>query len=492
MALLRNNNKLKKIVIVILALLILFIIALIVVYIRMPKDELPDVSEILEYHNSTLIKQEKSTEDGFKEDIYANLKFPPIEDDGYPEQIFYENVIYDLAAKLQTSYRIIDEDKNVIVRVHYDNKNYDPYYTINDDADYFTRQQAIKQNELAKNNTTSLTINSSELNSIINNNWNRRSSKLGNVISNVNNYDIYNDGYKIKTLGSEVFNVVFTSSYTKPVINGLTTNMDNSKIKSKLGEPFYTYSNDNLIGYRSNDIYAFFSNGEISIYRINKLDEDKNKKFASLVSKLNKDGDVTNFYNNLILLYPNPSESEESEDGISAFYPNLGFKVTFAKDNNGITIYSNYLGKITEDTTMDDLKKGDVPVNVDLEISTDAISWSEMLRFLDETDHRRTNNSSAYISTSKFQVIKNDSTNSYDFYSIDKASFDSSITINKGMDILKYNETQFVYSIPNKGIYLYDASNLNTITLLTGTDDFNIEKIENNYIYYDGKTLKIG
>ena len=83
------NKKLKIVFVVVLILLIAVMIASVIFYrSTLSGKNLPDVGEILAYHGSELIKEEKSSEKDFSYDIYAKLKFPPIEENGYAEETF--------------------------------------------------------------------------------------------------------------------------------------------------------------------------------------------------------------------------------------------------------------------------------------------------------------------------------------------------------------------------------------------------------------------
>lgn len=491
-----KEKRLKKIFITILILLIAVMIGSVIFYrLSLSGNNLPDISELLAYHGSELIKEEKSSEKGYEYDIYAKLKFPPIEENGYAEETFYNNVVTDLTAKLQTNFRIIDEEKDVVVRVKYDFTTYNSYYSINNVDNYFKVQQAKVQDKLANKDVIEATVNSDVLKSIINNKWERRKASLGTIETSINKYDVYYDeGYYIRTLGVDIYNIIFTNKYNGPIFNGITTGMSNETIIQKLGTPTFTYSNNSLIGYKSNEFYAFFHDGQVSIYEVAKLNNNTNKTFAELFTKLNKDGDVTSFYNDLNIIYPNPETSIEKNEDISLFYPTLGFAVHFGSSNNGITIYSNYQGYITTDITMDDLKEGNIPPNTDLDIKTDAIFFSEKVRYLDEIGKRNANNNWAAAATKLFMVHENEETHSYEFYSIDRKSIDSSINKNAGTKVLSLDDARFVYNVPYDGIYLYNAQTLKTEKILQGSGDeeLKLEKIENNVLYYDNKTLPIG
>jgi hypothetical protein len=69
---------------------------------------------------------------------------------------------------------------------------------------------------------------------------------------------------------------------------------------------------------------------------------------------------------------------------------------------------------------------------------------------------------------------------------------DSSITYFSGTKVLKYTDTIFIYNIPNKGIYYYNAENGQTNTIIEGENEFSLESIDGNVLKYDnGKTLNL-
>ena len=335
------NQKLKIVFIILLIVLIAIMVGS-VIYYRSTLDQNgpTDIGNALSYYGCTLIKVEKSKEDGFTKDIYAKLKRPPVEENGYSNKEEYENIIKDVSYAVQGNYRLIDEEKDITIRVVYDKVEFASTYTINGDNNYFAKQQALIQKSKLEVSLTDLTVNSKELQSIMNAAWIRRNTNdLGTIDGSALGYDNYFDeGYKIKTHGINIYNIVFTHQYKGNVINNISTNMTNDAIKRTLGEPAFNFHNDLIIGYKSSNLYAFFADGEISIYKVNTLDEEKNNQFADLVEELNKSGDVTSFYNKLIQLYPNPDKTSEEENEISAEYPELGFSVTFGQYTNTIKI----------------------------------------------------------------------------------------------------------------------------------------------------------
>ena len=93
------------------------------------------------------------------------------------------------------------------------------------------------------------------------------------------------------------------------------------------------------------------------------------------------------------------------------------------------------------------------------------------------------------VQTDTYTVQKND--NEYNFYSRDKENIDSAITVNNLTNIVIFDEVTFIYGIKNKGIYAYNAQKMQLSELVTGNDEFNIIKYENNKLYYDNKEVEV-
>ena len=57
--------------------------------------------------------------------------------------------------------------------------------------------------------------------------------------------------------------------------------------------------------------------------------------------------------------------------------------------------------------------------------------------------------------------------------------------------IYNLSDYEFVYGIKNEGIYYYNVLNKNKQKLLSSNGNCEIEKVENNIIYYDGTKIEI-
>ena len=166
-------------------------------------------------------------------------------------------------------------------------------------------------------------------------------------------------------------------------IYGIKTGMDNITIKSMLGTPNYDNEDANtLIGYKTKDFYVFFNQGEISIYRVENFNEDENLEFANFFTELNMTGEYKEFLNRLTDLFPDYETYVQREDYIHIVYPLRGFELILGqKRANGLFIYGNYQGLITNTTSLEDIKNGSqVPANVYLKTDTDLVFYLESNR----------------------------------------------------------------------------------------------------------------
>ena len=220
----KEKKKLKLIIIIILVLIFLLVTGLILYKALVEKnnevssiEDFENVKEIIEYNECKYIKTSNSDEDGFEKDIYLEFSKGVIEEDGTTNEVLYDNLTSQIAGKMKgTNFRLIDESKNIIVRIKFDGEEVSSY-TINNDSQYFehlkTRYQILNFKD---DNNADIQIRSNELNSVINNNWQTSNLNLGTIDSVCSNYNIYfNEGFKIRNVYNKVFNIIFTKEYPK-------------------------------------------------------------------------------------------------------------------------------------------------------------------------------------------------------------------------------------------------------------------------------------
>lgn len=391
-------KKRKKIIIIVLIIVImLFAIGLIANSLikkgpnetKFNVSEFKSIQELLEYYNCTNISVVNSNETGFDTDIYLSFEMDTIDSAGNTSKEYYENLISLSSAMMKKkNFRMIDKERKLTITVKF-RENGTAVYSINGDGKYFENlksQQALKA--MSNEKEIELSVKSPELNTVINNNWEKAKVEkiLGNAEKEENNYKIYSKGYSVRTISSKIYNIVFNSNYKNEVFEGITITMNNAQIKSLLGNPNYDNEDaETLIGYRTKDFYVFFSEGEISIYRVEKFDKDENLEFANYFTELNTTGEYKVFLDRLTDLYPDYETYEQKDNYIDIVYPLRGFELILGKQrDNGLYIYGNYQGLITNTKSLDDIKNdGNIPANVYLRTSQNLVFNNECNRIVE-------------------------------------------------------------------------------------------------------------
>lgn len=353
----KGINK-KNIICLIIGTLVIFL----VLFFTLKTKDNKKIKETLEYLDCTYIKTTTSDEEGFDLDIYASIPNDVVSIEGISNQYYYENLIkYVTSVIKKNKYRIIDEKQNLIIRVRFENG--EAKYTINGDNNYFeTKKASLSKNE-ENEKEVEFTIKSNILNQILENNWRRAliKSQLGTIDRSEDDYDCYdNEGYKIKTINLKIYNIVFTNNYTEEIFDGIKTGESNEELIKEYGVPNYIpEDNINIIGYKTKDYYVFFSNGEVSIYRNEEIDEEKNIQFSNLFSEFQNDKNLDNFIEKLTEIYPDYDTYERYEDGLEIRYTLRGMSIRYNnKDKNVLILNSNYKGMINNNISMEDIKNG--------------------------------------------------------------------------------------------------------------------------------------
>ncbi len=501
-------KKKKKLIIIIICIVIIVFLVLgnLFSYLKNKNktynsiNDFDSIKELVEYYGCDYKTTKNSSEDGFSKDIYLSFMTNPIDEDGNTNKDSYENIIKLVGIKMLDNFKIIDEDRNITVKV-YVNEDKTINYIINDMNNYFENLKSLHTlNNNNEEKTSNINIVSKELKSIIDKDWIRKNINLGEKTSSYENYDLYwDEGYKIRTINNKIYNIIFIKNYQGEVFQGITVGMENDKIKQILGTPTYEdYSEIEIIGYKLENIYAFFSDGEISIYRLDEFNEEENKKFASLFTKLLEDKDYNTFLTNLTELYPDYSSYTQETDYANIKYPLRGFEISFGNNiKNGITLYNNFKGNITEDISIDNIKKDKVlPSNTYLNLERNLVFDDELSRANEEIITRdpydiEEMDKGKFAQSEEYSVYFNEVYNVYTFYSINKSNPDFEIRVQNVTGIYKLTNNLFVYGVANDGIYIVDAYRMQKSKLKDDDGQCIIDKVEDNIIYYDDKMVQI-
>ncbi len=297
-----KNNYIGIIIVLIIAIFLLFIFLIMLSNISKQEsehkeityDNLTTVKEVIEYYKSTYVSEETSKEKGFKIDINLVLSKMPYDENDVSNEEYYNNLINDIAKVISyKNFKMIDKENDITIKVTCKNKNV-ASIVINDIEDYFIYMDSqISMKTYSEIKPVDFEVTSEVLQRVISENWSN-GDYFGQRDSIYNEYYIYfNQGIKARTIQNKIYNIVFDKNYNGNVINNLFPGMSLSEVKGELGKP--SFESEEVIGYKGNNIYVFFSDGEISVYRVSGTETDE---FFDLADKfINNNMDLLEFMN---------------------------------------------------------------------------------------------------------------------------------------------------------------------------------------------------
>lgn len=384
-------NKKKKIFIILIILILVLVAVLITrniveqhkkdTYIYTSIEEFETPKDVIKYLGSEFVKQEASKSDEFELDIYLKFKLDLFTNDNVSNKEYYNKMMDMIAYVLDyKSFRLIDDEKELLIVVICDseNKRIKLKY-INGDENYFGNTQSQKNlEEFEEIKITDLEIQSQELIDLINNDWKSTKLNLGTKAKSLGKYDIYEDGIEIRNVYKKVFNIVFNENYNKPVLNGITTKMKKEEIIEILGNPTIVDEKEDIFGYKSNNIYVFFTYGDISIYRVENYDTSV---FVDLVKNyIEGTTNVKQFVSGITDTWPDYDIYDYDKNFVNLVYTLKGVKIQFnVTSNHGVIIYNNYTGEILEGMTTE---------NVDLEKTKNKVFFENTNTLLENEINR--------------------------------------------------------------------------------------------------------
>lgn len=462
------------------------------------------IKEIAEYMGCTYIKEQESTGERYDIDIYLKFKYPLYTEEVSNEEYYYRMIALMLGFVDYQNIRLIDQENDIVIAVTCNKEKKEiSSLLINGEDNYFGTQETLKSIEKYQAlNISEIDIQAEEVKKLIEEDWITKEVNFGTKESIFNKYDIYFDeGIEVRTINKRVFNIVFTEKYDKAVVNGIKVNTPYDEIKQILGEPTFNHENyiKNLekdigyIGYKGKDIYVFFSENEISIYRVETA--NKSTEFADLIEIFYHDGDLTKFVSAITDMWPDYNEYRYSSNFIQLKYSLRGIEINYNVSNqNGVIVYNNYNGYINKENSIKEVIN-DVnllPANTYLKLEEDAVDLAEAERKNQyNLMYENTKLGEPEIRTEDFNIfIKEQKEKEITLNFISKnrkyVNFEEKF---KTENLWKYNETQYIYSIPNKGIYLFDLTTREHTPLIEGEAEYTIKEIINNQVLYDDTVL---
>lgn len=323
-----------------------------------------ELSSVLDKTGTKLLKVERSKEKEYRVDIYLKFGQQPSEDESSNKEYFeYLMTLINPILK-KKSFRLIDKDKNMIIRGKF-NANGIIKYIVNNDVNYFANIASLENigNLPKESDLINPVIKSPELIDLLNNDWNRNTSKtIGKITRSVQNVDYYdNNGYSIKMIDGKVAAIIFNKNYNKEVFEGIYPGMPENDFKYN---NIYTGNEGELQGFEATMYTVYYYNNEIFVTRKKAYDANKNEEFERIVNDLLKNKDYNQFYKKVIEIYPDFYIKRIKPNSIYISFPLEGFEIKYnyqstdwSEKETGIYVYSNYRGKVYWNKTLQDIIK---------------------------------------------------------------------------------------------------------------------------------------
>lgn len=496
----------KKIVIVLIAIIFIVLVSLLLFKNFLESNQTPEliydnlttIKQVIEYHGSKYISEEESNDNNYSLDVYLEFKVKPYEDDNTSNEEYYNELLEDSAKVLYyKNFRMIDEKNDITVEVICKNGKIDSII-INGIEDYFIYMDSqISMREYKEISKTEITVQSEVLQNCINNSWNT-GVYFGERDSIFDEYYIYFDeGLEVRTIDNMIYNVIFTNKYQGNVVNNTYPGMQLENVEDLMGEPTFKDEDLGILGYKGENIYVFFTETEISIYRVTTTDTDD---FFDLADRyLDEELDFLEFMNELTYLWPDYSEYTYDSESVFIAYPLKGveIKLNYGDDLNGIYIYNNIKTNLSRVENYFD--------NTDFvaRLQIDSVFEAEKRRVSkNQSLLKLCNEYKESLNEEKRNIIGENS--NYDIYpELDNngliyemkfiSKFDNtpnrelSDTINS---YLWLDNNNFLYSKKGKGMYVYNLETGTVRRILTGTEDYELKGFENGILKYDDTEIE--
>lgn len=511
----KKNN--KKIIIILVSIILLFLIIITAIkavqankqrqYMEQEKQRVSQYTSITDfktleevaiYLNCNFIKQEEVKNDNVQYKVYMKLPMS-LENAESSNKNFVENLIQYSAYVLKyKNFCIIDEENNsnIVVYCNQENQLVETY-SINGTANYWG--QKVSQNNIENfNKVTSIKVivSSDILNKIVKNNWSTNGIELGTAESLYRGYNIYFDeGYQTRIINKKVFNLVFTEKHKDAILNGLTVNSNKEEIEKALGKP--QFESGSLIGYKATNMYVFFYNKQVSIYPIETYTTDK---IAEIIDKYEPNYAENSFIDEIRDEWEDYDIFEYGSNYVKLQYTLKGISIKFDSSNNrGINFYNNYKGKILKNATLEDIINHNQQLPENMYIQNEDLVFKQEQERINTLDNTTSKNNYATLvvrNTSKlYKVASNAFEGNKNLHNIRFISIDNQYPNTELREPISwgiwYDDTNFIFSVKDRGIFSYNVQKQEYKTLKTGTGNFVLLRIENGKLYYDTESLDI-
>ncbi len=314
------------------------------------------IEDVLNEHDSEYINQDNNK-------IFAKLAKDLYDENGRSNKEFFESLIEDLEPFFpETSFYIIDDEKDITIYVKKSDKDGSFKLIINDIENFYQETDgrdyvAVENSKIVEPSNLLMSNYYLEKLEMHNMYFKYIEDKLTNGRETENGYTVYVDQQiKVKlSPNKSVLNLVFMEDYEDKILHDISLDMKLRDIANLYEDYVFGGIDKGYLGYRSGNYYYFFYEDEASIYSYS---YGKSETFENILNEYLSTNNLEDFVDKLKLAFKGYSELEYDPDIQRLFiaYPTRGIKIDI-RDNNpkGITLYSNYC---FSDTTKKLVKDG--------------------------------------------------------------------------------------------------------------------------------------
>lgn len=442
------------------------------------------IKELLEYYECEYINLENPSEKEFGIQINAKLRLLPY-DGKVSHEAFYDDLISDIAIFYDyKNFIIYDEANSIKVKIICENGEVSKLI-VNGIEDYFNKKrEEFALREYIEIPTVKLTTNSQQLNDLISNGWNA-DYNFGTRESILDGYEIYYDeGIEVKKIQGKVYNIVFTKNYNQPVVDGLLVGDAMANVIKRIGTASFQDNSLNLVGYKGNDFYIFFTKDEISVYRRGTADVDE--LLAMLTQFKKEEIDIKVLMNRLTYMWPDYNKYDYNASSLYISYPLKGFEIKVNYNNErGIVFYNNF--NASEALIENYLDSEDFKAY--LQLDSVYIAEVERIREYKLYKEKYEQISEDFYKSSKYELVlekdQNENVISATFISVDGKN--PNRELNDAFTSYAWvSDDYFIFGKYAIGLYCYDLKTGNVQTLLDDVSKYEITESSEGRIVYDG------
>ena len=502
----QNNENYKKIVIVLFV--VIFILLLVSVGLStLQKDiesgeldynNLTTIKEVIEYYKSKYISERDSKTEGYFFDVFLEFRVKPYNEDDTSNEEYYMKLIEDAAKVMYYySFQLIDEKNDVVVKVKCSGNRIEKIL-INDIEDYFIFMDSqISMKTYIELPITDFSINSPVLQSCVDNGWSGNIN-FGTRESIFENYFLYVDeGLEVRTIQNKIYNIIFTKKYADKVINNLGVGNSLKDVEDILGDATFKDEKLDVIGYKGEKFYAFFTPSEISIYRV--YEGDANDFFKLADDLINEKTDLLTFMNDLTYMWPDYSEYNYSANSFFVAYPLKGIEISLkSSDISGILVYNSIK------STMSKIQPYLEDTNFVARLQIDSVYEAEKRRFsnelkqeelIKEFEESLSEEEKSIIGKSfgyKCYPVKDEYNSIYGIKFIGTSVDRPNREINDAItSYLWLTSDIFLYSKQGVGIFAYNLTDGKVQRVIDGNEAYVLKGYNDGILRYDNKEVPV-